>query len=126
MLNREIQTGLTLANERHPPMPRRGIGYQARRYHSLPDLRLLIPFPSIRMRKHKVYIVLNGEPEILAVGVGIFDVGCGAVEEVFEEVGDDGEHGFAVWERWDFGGDVCGGGCAIRGFPGCCEATCGG
>ena len=60
------------------------------------------------MRKHKVYIVLNREPEILAVGVGIFDVGCGAVEEVFEVVGDDLDDGLADGERWDLGGYVCG------------------
>ena len=63
------------------------------------NLLLLGTLPAIRMRKDELDLVLDRQPYI--PGVRFLDVGLGAPKQVFDEICQHVDDGFAFGEGWD-------------------------
>jgi len=88
-----METGLALGNEFDPGFAFVCVGYEAGIYRSLAHLALLSTFPSVRMRKDELYVVLDGFP-YRSTSMGADDEGPGAAEEILEEVAEHFDRGF--------------------------------
>ena len=98
----EVQTGLAFRNERDLCMPAFGVFNDPGVDCGLAHLRLLEPLPSIWMRENKCDVVLEGFPELSAIGVGVANIRHSALHQVTDEVAKDLDDRLVERQRWHF------------------------
>ena len=84
-----MQASLSLSHEVDACIASGVVGDQPREHSSLAHLTLLQALPAVRVREHKVDLVLQRVPQTLAASVCVDDVPLRAGEEVRQKVSED-------------------------------------
>lgn len=100
-----MQARFSLGDKRQSRVSSRSIWNQSSQNCSATHLALLRALPAIGVGQYKVNLILDGCPEVHAVGMCLCNVlGC-ATEKVDHEVSEDLDYGLVEWERGYFGSD---------------------
>ena len=101
-----MQARLSLGDKRQSRVSSRSIWNEFSQDRSTTHLALLRALPAVRVGQYKVNFILDGRPEVHAVGMRFCNVLVGAAEEVDHEVGKNLDYSLVKWEGWYFGGDL--------------------
>lgn len=94
-----VQTRLALRHEPDSCLPLVGIRNEPAIHRRAAHLRLLRALPAVRVREHKLDVVLDRAPQAGPVRVRVDDERARAAEEVREEVAEDVDRGLVPRER---------------------------
>ena len=79
-----------------------GVGNKISENRSSTHLALLGTLPSVRMRKNIIDLIINRNPQVGIISMGISDITRSTLQEVLKKISKDFYDGLVQWKRGNF------------------------